>query len=720
MKQLAQYQDGRLELREVPVPRPPPGGILVRVACSVISPGTERMKVEQAGMSLLGKARARPDQVRQVLDTARTLGWRAAYEKVRNRLESPSPLGYSAAGVVVEADPANRRFAVGDRVACGGAECAHHAEFIAVPDLLASPVPEEVADGQAAFTTLGAIALQAVRQMQPRLGDRVVVLGQGLIGLLVTRLLHLSGARVMGVDLQSGRLEVAKTFGAERAVESGDAAEVGRHAADWTAGLGVDAVLICAGGRAGALAETALGCLRDRGLLVVVGIHDLELPWRVAAMKDIEVRYARSYGPGRYDAAYEWGGLDYPAGYVRWTENRNFEAVLHLLRTGALDVTPLVTRRAAFDKALEVYADLLKPENTDIGIVLEHDQRGMPPPSEAGRMPVIIRTEGTPVPREAGKTPVLHVLGAGNFARTMLLPHLRGLAPFGTVVNGGGLSARHVQEKFGFARAETDAETVFRDAGAAVLITTRHHLHAPYVLRGLAAHQHVFVEKPLCLTEEELLAIDDAMKTTSGSLMVGFNRRFAPATQSALQALAKAPGPRAITCEVHAGLLPKDHWYHNIDESGGRVLGEACHFFDLFCYLAGSPPVKVWAQGIGPGVGTDCLGAQVTFADGSTAQLLYTTAGDPSYPKETWRVFAGGLVAACENFQRLDLHSGRKRRRLRFTSKGHAEEMRAWIDFLSGAAPPPLPYHYARQSMVLTFAALRSARERRPVLLKPA
>lgn len=716
MKQLAQYQDGRLELQDVPVPRPPPGGVLVRVACSVISPGTERMKVEQARLSLLEKARARPDQVRQVLDTARTLGWQAAYEKVRNRLESPAPLGYSAAGVVVEVDAANRRFRVGDRVACGGAECAHHAEFIAVPDLLTAPVPETVADWQAAYTTLSAIAMQAVRQTETGLGERVLVIGQGLIGLLVTRFLVLSGARVMATDLQSERLRVSTQQGAERVVRGGETS-LKSQVADWTQGLGVDAVLLCAGGQDARLTEEALACLRERGRLVVVGIHDLELPWRVAAMKDIEVRYSRSYGPGRYDPKYEWGGHDYPPSQVRWTENRHFDACLNLMQSGALDLAPLTSRRVPFEDAVAVYEDLTRPDQNDIGVVLVHAAKeGAPPvlPKPAPTRPSLATTGTT---MTATPARVLHVLGAGNFARTMLLPHLQGAIPFGTVVNGSGLSARHAREKFQFATAETSAEAVWKDTGAAVLIATRHHLHAPFVLHALRAHQHVFVEKPLCLNEQELEEIDAAMAATSGSLMVGFNRRFAPATVLTSNALAKVPGPRAVICEVNAGPLPKGHWYADVEESGGRVLGEACHFFDLCCCLIDAAPVRVTACPIGNGSTTDTLSALIAFADGSTAQLVYSTAGDPSYPKETWRVLATDWVAVCDNFQRLDVYSGRKRRGHRFTSKGHLEEMGAWQNFLAGKTPSPLPYALARQSMALTFAALQSARENRPIEL---
>ncbi|MDZ4289399.1 MAG: zinc-binding alcohol dehydrogenase, partial [Prosthecobacter sp.] len=409
MLQLAQYQDGRLELQDVPAPAPPPGGILVRTTCSVISPGTEKMKVEQARMSLLQKAKARPDQVRKVLDTARTLGWKAAFEKVKNRLESPAPLGYSAAGVVVAVDALNTRFQVGDRVACGGAECAFHAEMIAVPDLLAAPVPEGVEDWQAAYTTLAAISMQAVRQADARLGDRVLVIGQGLVGQLAPNVLAASGARVLAVDYIQGRLDIAQAMGAERAVNPAQSS-VEDAVREWTNGHGVDAVLLCVGGKGSEAADTAIACLRDRGVLVIVGIYDAELSWKAAYMKDIQVRYSRSYGPGRYDPEYEWGGRDYPIGYVRWTENRNFEACLHLMKIGALKLAPVTTRRAAFATAVSVYDDLMRPGNADIGVVLQYESTTgiLPVTSTTGVPPVRNPTGRMPVPPDTGRMPVLH------------------------------------------------------------------------------------------------------------------------------------------------------------------------------------------------------------------------------------------------------------------------------------------------------------------------
>ncbi|WP_395743742.1 bi-domain-containing oxidoreductase [Prosthecobacter sp.] len=710
MKQLAQYQDGRLELQEAPAPVAPPGGILVQTTCSVISPGTERMKVEQARMSLLQKARARPDQVKKVIDTAKTLGWKAALQKVRNRLESPTPLGYSAAGVVVAVDELNTRFRVGDRVACGGAECAFHAEMIAVPDLLASPIPEGVEDWQAAYTTLASISMEAVRQSGARLGERVLVMGQGLVGLLATSLLKASGVRVLAVDYVADRLQTSLAMGAERVMNSSQS-KLEDEVRAWTDGHGVDAVLLCVGGKGRDAADSAIACLRDRGVMVIVGIYDAELSWKTAYMKDIQVRYSRSYGPGRYDPQYEWGGQDYPIGHVRWTENRNFEACLELMRTGQLDLKPVTTRRVGFGGVLDVYDKL----QNELGVVIEYGGAGF---SRAGEEKVQCQSEfpGRLKAELQDGVGRLDVVGAGNFARTMLLPHVKGQIALGTIVNATGLSARHVKGKFGFAQAETDAAKVFEREGEALMIGTRHHLHAPLVLKALQAGKQVFVEKPLCLTREELEQIDAAMVECAGSVMVGFNRRFAPATVAMMEVLKSVSGPKTLSFHVNAGVLAPDHWYANVAESGGRVLGEACHFFDFACHVLGKP-VKVTAQTVGRPKVPDSVTAQIEFADGSSAQVIYSAEGDTAYPKETFRVFAGGVVIACENFMKLSVFKKRKETVKKFASKGHAEEMAAWLAFLKKEAAHPLPYEQARQSMRLTFAVLESIREARSIAL---
>jgi predicted dehydrogenase/threonine dehydrogenase-like Zn-dependent dehydrogenase len=691
------------------------------VTHSVISTGTEKMNVEQARMNLLQKARARPDQVRKVLSSAKTLGWSAALEKVRNRLETPTPLGYSAAGVVEALDPANTRLRVGDRVACGGAECAFHAEYIAVPDMLAARVPAGVENWQAAYTTIASIAMQTVRQLQPTLGERVLVIGQGLVGLLVTGLLRANGARVLALDVNALRQSFAMAMGAERFLTADDPT-LSEEVRSWTEGYGVDAVVLASSTQSNTPTDQALEALRDRGRIIVVGNTKVDLPWKNAFEKEIEVRYARSYGPGRYDTAYEWGGADYPIGYVRWTEQRNFDACLHAMKTGALNLGALTTRRVPFAAALDVYRELVSGESNDVGVILEYGTSHLetPPPSEIrGDLPLERKRESTRLDLPVGR---VDAIGAGNFARTMLLPHLKGRVSLGTVVNNTALSANHVKTKFGFSAAATDWSALFempRTTPSALLIATRHHLHAPIVVKALASDRHVFVEKPLCLTPQELADIDRAMSSTSGSVQVGFNRRFAPASKELKQTLDAAPGPKSASFRVVSGKLNPQDWYANYAESGGRVLGEACHFLDYFCFLFNASPVRVLAQTTwlprGRVAFPDSVTAQVEFEGGSCGQLIYSAEADPSWPKEQCTVYGAGFVAELTNFQRLVVHRSGKKRTYSFTGKGHREQMIAWSAFLAGAADHPLPYQSSRQSMLLTFAVLDSIRLGRSV-----
>jgi predicted dehydrogenase/threonine dehydrogenase-like Zn-dependent dehydrogenase len=715
MKSLAQYQNGKLELQETPKPTPPQGGMLIRTTHTVISPGTEKMKVEQAKMNLLQKAKARPDQVKKVLETARTLGWKAALEKVKNRLESPTPLGYSAAGIVEAVDPYNTRFQVGDRVAVGGAECAWHAEYIAAPDMLVAKIPEGVENWQAAYTTMASISMHAVRQSGVTLGERVLVLGQGLVGLLCTAILKAAGARVLAVDFDDRRLATAIEAGAELAIDPRKTKLTDAVSA-WTGGYGVDRALVCTAAGNGPI-EQAVAAMRDRGVMVIVGITDATLAWKELFHKEIEVRYSRSYGPGRYDAGYEWGGQDYPIGYVRWTENRNFDACLELMRTGQLDVGLFTSRHVPYGDCLAVYEELTQPNCGDIGVVLNYPGAEVPV-SAAAKLP--------PAPTREQKlfktVDALDVIGAGNFARTMLLPSLKGGVPFGVICNQTPLSARHVKEKFGFQAAETDSATAFAQKGSrAVIIGTRHHLHAPMVIEGLKANRHIFVEKPLCLTREEMAQIDVAYESSEGSVMVGFNRRFAPATVEVKKILRNTPGPKTVAFHVFPGELKPDHWFANYAESGGRILGEGCHFLDFFCHMIDSDPVRVSAQTVWSTDGRlpfpDSVTAQVEFADGSCGQLIYTAQGDYSFPKEVWTVYAAGLIARCENFQTLEICKGRKKTLSKHGSKGHAEEMQAWQAYLQGKTAHPLPYAESRRSMHLTFGVLEAIQSKSSVNL---
>lgn len=722
MKQIAQYQNGKIEFQSVPVPTPPPGGILVRATHSVISLGTEKMKVEQAKMNLLQKARARPDQVRKVMDTAKTLGWKSAYEKVKNRLESPTPLGYSAAGVVEAVDPLNTRFRVGDRVAVGGAECAFHAESIAIPDMLAQKIPDEVPGWMGAYTTIASIALHAVRQTEVQLGDSVLVIGQGLVGLLVTNFLRIAGARVIAVDLDESRRDLAMTVGASRFVNPSNGGDLQEEVLDWTDGFGVDSAVVCVGGASPTPIHEAAHALRDRGRLVDVGILRIELPWKLFYEKEIEVRFSRSYGPGRYDPTYEWGGSDYPIGYVRWTEQRNFRACLALMAEGRLRLDALTTSRVSFENALEIYQRIAEGSAKEIGVVLEYGDVAPAEPSsprfeEFVAAPIASKKRGRSL--ETRVTEV-DVVGAGNFARTMLLPHLKDQIRLGIIANQTALSANHVKSKFGFQTASANPDEVFQEGRrGAVLIGTRSHLHAPLALRGLEAQRHVFVEKPLALNRGDLAAVSVALSNSSGTLQVGFNRRFAPLSVALKERLQNIPGPKSVSYRVMAGSLDPEHWYANYEESGGRIVGECCHFMDLFVYLMDSDPVSVYANVVDEPEGQlpfpDSCVATVTFRDGSNCQLIYSSKGDTSYPKEQLTVFGAGLVAELVNFQSLTVTADRKQTKSTATSKGHAEQMKAWLEFLNAKAPHPFPGNTAIRSMDLTFGLTDSLRKGAPV-----
>jgi predicted dehydrogenase len=451
---------------------------------------------------------------------------------------------------------------------------------------------------------------------------------------------------------------------------------------------------------------------------VDVGITKIELPWKIFYEKELDVRFSRSYGPGRYDPGYEWGGHDYPIGYVRWTEQRNFDACLHLMAAGQLNLDGLTTRRVPFVEAKSVYEDLLQGASNDVGVVLEyaHTEKNESAPRTFQAKSI------SPAKMERLSSPAswLDVIGAGNFARTMLLPHLKDKIAFGTVVNQTALSAKHVKTKFGFQHAATDDSDIFKDSeNAAVLIATRHHLHAPLIQQALAKNRQIFVEKPLCLTRGELAQIDEAIAKNKSTIQVGFNRRFAPAAVQLKKVLLDSPGPKSATFRVNAGKLDPHHWYANYNESGGRILGEACHFFDFFCFLFDSKPVRVFAQTVWPATGRlpfpDSISAQMEFADGSSGQLIYSAEGDTSFPKETFALFGSGLVAEITNFQELVIHRGRKRIANSFSSKGHAEQMAAWLNFLRGETEHPLPYGQSRTSMLLTFAALESIQQARSV-----
>jgi predicted dehydrogenase/threonine dehydrogenase-like Zn-dependent dehydrogenase len=731
MKQLVREPgSGVLRVEAVPAPVVRAGGVLVRTAYSVISIGTERTKLEFGRKSLLGKARARPDQVRQVLDVVRREGVASAYRKARHRLTAFTPLGYSSAGVVVGVGEGVREFRVGDRVACAGAGYANHAELNWVPQNLVVPVPEGVALEGAAFATLGAIALQGVRQAGVELGENVVVIGLGLLGQLTVQLLRAAGVRPIGVDVDAARVELAAGLGALGVERRDDVVDRVRVA---TGGIGADAVIITAATSSEDPMRLACELARQRGRVVVVGEVPIRVPRSPAYEKELEVRLSRSYGPGRYDPSYEEGGHDYPVGYVRWTEGRNLGEFVRLLAAGSLDLAPLITHRYDFADAVAAYNTLSGAEGKGaLGVVLRYPEEATPEPrrielagggagaAEDGSAPDGAQRAGgagtSRGERPARRSRVgIGLVGAGGFASGVLLPELRRLdVELRGVATASGLTARDAAEKHGFRYMAGSADEILADPEVeAVIIATRHDEHARLAAEALRAGKAVFVEKPLALDDESLDEVLGAA-ATGGLLMVGFNRRFAPATVFLRERLARLAGARVVQIRVNAGAIPPDSWVHDPVVGGGRLLGEGCHFVDLALYLAGSPAVEVSASALG---GADPAAplrdnVQVTLhcADGSLASVLYTSKGDPRSGKERVEVYAGGATGVIDDFRRAEFWSGRRERWKGTQDKGHAAELRAFIEAVRSGGAAPIPLAELENSSRATLRAAAALR----------
>ncbi|MEZ4415111.1 MAG: bi-domain-containing oxidoreductase [Gemmatimonadota bacterium] len=715
MKQLLQYPAGETRIADVPAPVIRPGHVLVRTEASLVSIGTERMLVDFARKSLLAKARSRPDLVRKVVDKARSEGVLTAWEATRARLDQPMPLGYSAAGVVVEVGDGISELAPGDRVAAAG---AGHAQLLCVPRNLVARVPEGVPAESAAFATVAAIALHGLRLADTQLGEQVAVIGLGLIGLITVQLARAAGLRVIGFDLDGDRVERARTLGAEGGGRPGtdDPLALVRS---WTHGRGVDAVLVTASTESSAPIELAAELARDRGRVVAVGAVGLEVPRRPFYMKELDLKISRSYGPGRYDPAYEEQGLDYPLAYVRWTEQRNLQAVLELMKEGALRTEPLVTHRLDFEAALEVYDTLSESGAQPLGVLLRY------PDSPAA----VERTVELATPSVATPAAGLRIglLGAGLFATRTLLPALQKAGGFTprTVCTTSGVSSRHAAEKFAFARATTETTAVLDDPSLdAVFVLTRHHLHADQVIRALDAGKHVFVEKPLCLNEAELTRVREAWERAGDrTLMVGFNRRFAPMSLALREHFLGVGSPLLIHYRVNAGVLPVEHWLHDPAIGGGRIVGEACHFIDWALWMAGAPAVAVRTAGL-PSTGRepqDNVQITLELQGGSLALVTYHSNGHAALGKERIEVSGGDRSAVLDDFRSLRVfgggRSGVQRNRLR-QDKGHVGELAAFRDVLEhgGVSPTPLPDVVG--SMRAAFAAAESLRSGERILLE--
>ncbi len=717
MKQLLQnMRDGRTTVADVPQPAPRPGMALVRTAASLVSAGTERMVVEFAEKSLLGKARSRPDLVRQIIDKARREGLLTTIQSAFNRLDQPMVLGYSSAGTIVDVGAGLKGFQPGDRVACAGGNFAVHAEYAVVPQNLLTPLPPQVDFESAAFTTLGAIALHGFRLAQPQLGDRVAIIGLGLLGLLTVGIARAAGCKVFGVDLDERRVHLAEQMGAV-AVLRPDAVAAGQG---FTQGQGFDAVLICADTASQDPVQLAAQLARDRGYVVAVGAVGLDLPRKPYYEKELHFLVSRSYGPGRYDPLYEEKGVDYPIGYVRWSEGRNLGAIVDLLASGQLDVRPLITHRYPIEQAAEAYELITnKRKEPFLGVLLTYPDQ--PPAQKAHKVTL------TPSAARSSGEPALGVLGAGNYATAVFLPILQKVSGAQRVgiASAAGVTALHAAKRFGFSYASSSEDEILNDERTNTLVLlTRHQHHARQTLTALRLGKHVFCEKPLAIRPAELQQIGAALVDARSLVTVGFNRRFAPLARQMHAFFQQRAEPLAIHYRVNAGYLPLTHWLHDPEQGGGRIIGEGCHFVDFLTFLVGAPPVSVSAQGLPDGgrYRLDNVQLTFTFADGSLGTVTYLANGDKALAKERVEVFCAGQVAVLDDFRSLELvkdGSRRVSRSLLSQDKGHRAGWEAFLTAIRQGGPAPIPYEQLLGVTWATFAAVQSLAENRPVAIHP-
>jgi len=698
VKQLVQdFKTGDIKLVDVPSPALVPGCVRVRNAYSLVSAGTERATVNLAQQSLVGKARSRPDLVRRVVETVKREGLSAAVRKVQSQLDQWKALGYSCAGTIIEVGEGVTGLSVGDRVACGGQDYASHAEEVVVPQNLCAKLPEGVALEHAVFTTLGAIAMQGVRQADARIGEAVAVIGLGLVGQLTVQILKAAGCVVLGIDVSAEACELATRCGCD-AVATRASGDIDRMAARLTNGFGVDAAIIAAAASTNDPIELAAKICRERGRVVMVGVTGMELPRDLFYEKELEFKLSRSYGPGRYDPLYEEKGVDYPIGYVRWTEQRNMEAFVHLLAGNRVDVAPLMTHTFAIGDAPKAYELITgKTEERFVGVLLKYPERveqasrlfGMERTGQAGRL------SNNPVARHSSV--VLGVIGAGNYAQGVLLPQFKANADvtLRMVCTATGVKAEKAKEKFGFETSTTNWRDVLADKAVnAVLIATRHDLHAEIVVEALRAGKTVFCEKPLCLRGEELDEITGAIQKSGNSrLLVGFNRRFAPFAARARE----LAGPLVMRYRVSIQPLPADHWINDPEMGGGRILGEVCHFIDFLRFTARSRVVSVFAQGFG----RENVQVALRFADGSVGSIDYFNVADADLKKEHVEVFAGGKHVIEDDVRK----------------KGQAEEVRQFVRAVKTGEPMPIPLEEIVDSTRATLAVLESIRTGRAIEL---
>ncbi len=706
MKQVVQnIRSGKLSVDEVPSAQFAGPGVIVATQASVISAGTEKMITEFAEKGLIGKARSKPQEVRKIIDKIKRDGLVETFRTVMTRLDQPMPLGYSAAGIVLAASPEVVSIKPGDRVACGG---AGHAEVMFVPKNLVVPVPDNVDFDSASFATLGSIAMQGLRVAELVIGEKVAVIGLGLLGLITTQLVRAAGCRVIGADINPNRLELARKLGCDFVCPPNRLAAV---VSEVTGNVGADAVIITAATASNEPVETAAEICRKKGRISVVGAVRMDIPRKPFYQKELQLRLSTSYGPGRYDSQYEDKGIDYPQAYVPWTEQRNMACVLDMVSQGKLDVKSLITHRFPIEEAETAYK-LIKGEIQEpfLGIVLNYpkvEDRSPVPASQARKSPQRI---------EGGVG--VGVIGAGNFANLMLIPALAKLpdARLVGLADVNGLAGNHTGRKFGFQRIVSDHRQLLEDPDIKVVfVTTRHNAHAPLVLEALKANKHVMVEKPLCITHDELLEIvKTADQKPDLSVMVGFNRRFAPMAVE-LKKYFKDAGPLGINYICNAGFTPKESWVQDPLVGGGRIIGEGCHFINWVIWLTNSAPVKVYAQSIGRETGKafkdDNVMISLQLKDGSIATVSYLACGDKSHTKEHIEVFGGGCVGIIDDFRRgVFIRGGNTQKLKAATGKGHFEQWQAYIASLKEGRQAPVPFEEIITSTWATLKAIESLR----------
>ncbi|MBU2604947.1 MAG: bi-domain-containing oxidoreductase [Alphaproteobacteria bacterium] len=716
MRQILQnLSSGITELAQIPKPDVMPGKVLIATRRTLISAGTERMLVEFGRGSLISKAKQQPDRVKQVLEKMRTDGVLATLDAVRGKLDQPLPLGYCNVGVVSEVGSGITEFKPGDRVASNGP----HADFVSVGPRLCARIPDGVSDEDASFTVLGAIALQGIRLANPTLGECVAVTGLGLIGLIAVQLLRAQGCRVLGIDPDPTRVALAQKLGAETVCLSQGEDPLAAAEA-FSRGRGIDAVLITASTQSNEPVHQAALMSRKRGRIVLVGVAGLELSRADFYEKELTFQVSCSYGPGRYDAEYEEQGKDYPVGFVRWTQQRNFEAVLDMLDSGALDVAPLVSHRFSIDDASKAY-DLLVEESAYMGIVLEYPDQ----PDDSSRVVSLRANEASPqaAPARSNGDPVVSFIGAGNYAGRVLIPAFKAAgARFGTIISSGGRTSAHFGRKYDFARAATQPADALDAQTDAVVVATRHDSHSGLVVDALSAGKHVFVEKPLALTKAELSEIETAHAAAAARgerpiLAVGFNRRFSPLTEKMRSLLATHKGPKALVATMNAGQIPASHWTQSMETGGGRIIGEACHFVDLLRSLVGCPIVGVSVNAIPrtDDVPPDTVSFTLRFEDGSIGTIHYFANGHNAFAKERIEAFAGGRILVLDNFRKLTGYGwkGFSTMRLWRQDKGQTATAKAFLESIR-TGQPAVPFaelmEISRVTIEVAEAALSEGR----------